>query len=76
LGKKKVIVGDKSFFLQPNEQLEKGIEDIYILDEDEGVVVKCIESFEDEIAKVIRVPGKIKHFYCPLRWKFFKATDG
>jgi major vault protein len=58
-----MVIGDKSFFLQPNEQLEKGIQDIYILDEDEGVVVKCIESFDDQIDKVTRVPGKIKYFY-------------
>ncbi|CAF4137199.1 unnamed protein product [Rotaria sordida] len=57
LGKKKLVVGDKSFFLQPNEQLEKGIQDIYILSEDEGIVVKCIESFNDEIDNVTRVPG-------------------
>ncbi|CAF0872633.1 unnamed protein product [Rotaria sordida] len=57
LGKKKLVVGDKSFFLQPNEQLEKGIQDIYILSDDEGIVVKCIESFNDEIYNVTRVPG-------------------
>ncbi|CAF4641887.1 unnamed protein product [Rotaria sp. Silwood1] len=57
LGKKKLVVGDKSFFLQPNEQLEKGIQDVCILSNDEGVVVKCIETFNDEIDNVIRVPG-------------------
>ncbi|CAF3424743.1 unnamed protein product [Rotaria sp. Silwood1] len=56
-GKKKLVVGDKSFFLQPNEQLEKGIQDVYVLCEDEGIIVKCIESFGDEIDNVTRVPG-------------------
>lgn len=60
---KKMVVGDKSFFLQPNEKLEKGIQDMYILDGDEGIVLKCIESFEDDIDKVTRVPGKIKIVY-------------
>jgi major vault protein len=74
-----VIVGDKSFFLQPNEKLEKGIQDVYILSEDDGVVAKCVESFDDEIYKVTRVPGKIKDFYYPTsveKSRIFKATDG
>lgn len=57
-GKKKLIVGEKSFFLQPNEQLEKGIQDVYILAEDEGIVVKCIESFDDQLDNVTRAPGE------------------
>lgn len=60
MGKKKLVVGEKSFFLQPNEQLEAGIQSVHILSEDEGVVVKCIESFTDEIENVTRVPGKKK----------------
>ena len=35
LGKKKLVKGEKSFFLQPGEKLEKGIQDIYVLGEDE-----------------------------------------
>ncbi|CAF3914588.1 unnamed protein product [Rotaria sp. Silwood2] len=58
-GKKKLVVGDKSFFLQPNEQLEKEIQDVYVLSEDEGIVVKCIESFDDEIDNVTRVPDTV-----------------
>jgi major vault protein len=50
-------VGEKSFFLQPGEKLEKGIQDIYILGEDEGVILKCIEEFQDEQAKTTRNPG-------------------
>ena len=57
LGKRKVVVGEKSFFLQPNEMLEKGIQDVYILADDEGLVVKCLEPFEDEIDHLARVPG-------------------
>ena len=57
LGKKKVIVGEKSFFLQPNEKLERGIQDVYILADDDGLVVKCLESFEDDVDRVTRVPG-------------------
>ncbi|UJR11408.1 hypothetical protein I4U23_015588 [Adineta vaga] len=57
LGKKKLIIGEKSFFLQPNEQLEKGIQEIYILEEDEGLILRCTESFEDDIDKVTRMAG-------------------
>ncbi|CAF3536833.1 unnamed protein product [Rotaria sp. Silwood1] len=57
LGKKKLIVGEKSFFLQPGERLENGIQDVYILGEDEGVILKCIEAFTDEQAGTERNPG-------------------
>ncbi|CAF0991784.1 unnamed protein product [Adineta ricciae] len=57
LGKKKLVVGEKSFFLQPDERLEKGIQDIYILEEDEGLILRCTEPFEDGIDKVSRIAG-------------------
>ncbi|CAF4490042.1 unnamed protein product [Rotaria sp. Silwood2] len=57
LGKKKLIVGEKSFFLQPGEKLENGIQDVYILGEDEGVILKCIEAFTDEQTDTNRNPG-------------------
>lgn len=52
-----MVVGEKSFFLQPGEKLENGIQDVYILGEDEGVILKCIEAFEDEQANTSRSPG-------------------
>ncbi|CAF2526499.1 unnamed protein product [Rotaria sp. Silwood2] len=57
LGKKKLIIGEKSFFLQPGEKLENGIQDVYILGEDEGVILKCIEAFTDEQTDTNRNPG-------------------
>ncbi|CAF1681540.1 unnamed protein product, partial [Adineta ricciae] len=57
LGRKKLVVGEKSFFLQPGEKLENGIQDVYILGEDEGVILKCIETFEDQQAGTTRNPG-------------------
>ncbi|CAF2630339.1 unnamed protein product [Rotaria sp. Silwood2] len=57
LGKKKLIVGEKSFFLQPGEKLENGIQDVFILGEDEGVILSCIEAFRDEQASTNRNPG-------------------
>lgn len=55
LGQKKLIKGEKSFFLQPGERLEKGIQDVYVLGEDEGLILKTTEEFMD--AKDKRAPG-------------------
>lgn len=56
LGKKKLVKGEKSFFLQPGETLQNGIQDVYVLGEDEGLIIRCVESFEDD-AKVKHVSG-------------------
>ncbi|XP_066577817.1 major vault protein isoform X2 [Amia ocellicauda] len=47
LGQKRVVKGEKSFFLQPGENLEQGIQDVYILSEDEGLVLRAVEAFTD-----------------------------
>lgn len=52
--------GERSFFLQPGEKLEKGIQNIYILGEDEGVILKANEAFMDteDGKKTVRGPSK------------------
>ncbi|CAL1533849.1 unnamed protein product [Lymnaea stagnalis] len=55
LGQKKLVRGEKSFFLLPGEKLEKGIQNIYILGEDEGLVLRAIEQFKDGVSQ--RSPG-------------------
>jgi len=58
-------VGEKSFFLYPNEKLANGIENVYVLNEEEGLVLTCVEEFVDEvknlktgkIEKISRRPG-------------------
>lgn len=59
LGQKKLIKGEKSFFLRPYESLEKGIQNIYILAEDEGLILRATEECEDsQGAKTVkRKPG-------------------
>ncbi|KAK5855737.1 hypothetical protein PBY51_007383 [Eleginops maclovinus] len=47
LGQKKVVKGERSFFLQPGEQLEQGIQDVYVLSEQEGLVLRAVEAFND-----------------------------
>ena len=39
--------GEKSFFLLPGEKLEQGIQDVFILGEDEGLILKANEAFVD-----------------------------
>ncbi|XP_078599454.1 major vault protein-like isoform X7 [Branchiostoma floridae x Branchiostoma japonicum] len=47
LGQRKLVKGEKSFFLQPGETLEDGIQPMYILEEDEGLILKANEAFKD-----------------------------
>ncbi|KAM3863473.1 major vault protein [Diretmus argenteus] len=47
LGQKRVVKGERSFFLQPGEHLEQGIQDVYVLSEEEGLVLKAVEAFND-----------------------------
>merc|ERR1719192_2264170 len=59
LGAKKLVKGEKSFFLQPGENLEDGIQEVFILGENEGVVLRSNEAFTDEFVNpsVERQPG-------------------
>ncbi|CAF3822938.1 unnamed protein product [Rotaria magnacalcarata] len=57
LGQKKMICGESSFFLQPGEKLLNGIQNVFVLGEDEGITIKCNETFNDEHAKKVRVAG-------------------
>jgi len=47
LGQKRVVKGERSFFLQPGENLEQGIQDVYVLSEEEGLVLRAVEAFTD-----------------------------
>ena len=47
LGQKKLVKGEKSF-LMPGEKLEKDIQNVYVLGEDEGLILKAIENFTDQ----------------------------
>ncbi|TSK77109.1 Major vault protein [Bagarius yarrelli] len=47
LGQKKVVKGECSFFLRPGERLENGIQDVFVLSEEEGLVLRAVEAFID-----------------------------
>jgi major vault protein len=55
-GSKKLVKGQKSFFLQPGEKLENGIENVYILNETQALLLQAKEKFTDETGNV-RTPG-------------------
>lgn len=57
LGKRKLIKGEASFFLQPGEKLEHGIQDVYVLGEDQGLILQAKEAHFDEANEVQRKPG-------------------
>uniref|UniRef100_A0A3Q1BPI5 Major vault protein n=1 Tax=Amphiprion ocellaris TaxID=80972 RepID=A0A3Q1BPI5_AMPOC len=55
LGQKRVVKGERSFFLQPGERLEHGIQDVYVLSEEEGLVLRAVER--SRRSGVLRRPG-------------------
>lgn len=60
LGKKRLVKGERSFFLQPGESLVNGIQNVYVLGPEEALVLRALEEFEDETnekAPVTRKPG-------------------
>jgi major vault protein len=57
LGRKKLVRGEKSFFLMPGEQLERGIQNIYVLSENEGLILRSNEEHNDDATGESRRPG-------------------
>ncbi|XP_054661001.1 major vault protein isoform X2 [Grus americana] len=60
LGQQRVVKGEKSFFLQPGEQLQAGIQDVYVLSEDEGLLLQALQTIKDtneEGTEVMRRAG-------------------
>lgn len=66
-GSKKLFQGEKSFFLQPGEELENSIQDVIILNENSAVLLQCKERFKDETGE-IRVPGDKWMIRGPVRF--------
>ena len=57
LGRKKLVKGEKSFFIMPCEKLEKGIQNIYVLGEEEGLILRVSEAFTDGVSLCVSVYG-------------------
>jgi major vault protein len=67
LGKRVQVHGPKVFFLQPGERLQSGTQDVFVLGEQESLLLKATEKFEDERAGKTRVAGD--------RWLVTGPTD-
>ena len=57
LGKLKLVKGEKSFFLMPGEELMQGIQKIHILGENQGLVLKANEKFNDNVSIYTKTTG-------------------
>jgi len=71
LGHKKQVLGPKSFFLQPGESLENGIQDVMVLGEEEALLLKAMEPFADSNdgkEATNRVPGEEWMIYGPRKY--------
>lgn len=55
-GGKKLVQGGVTFFLQPGEELENGIQKAKILDENQSILLQAKEKFVDSLGE-LRVPG-------------------
>jgi len=67
IGQKELRKGEISFFLNPGERLEAGIQNIYILAEGEALLLKANQAFFDSYDKVQRQAGD--------RWMVDGPTD-
>jgi len=67
LGQRVLRKGEISFFLKPGEKLEKGIQNVYVLREDEALLLYARESFSDvtDNNKIIHQPGDTWMIYGP-----------
>merc|ERR1712061_495832 len=53
LGVAKLVKGEKSFFLLPGEELENGIQDVFVLGDDEGLVLRALEKYSDNTVEPV-----------------------
>lgn len=69
IGKKDLRRGETTFFLQPGEKLEQGIQDVFVLTSEEALLLRAKEAFVDtsEEVEVKRAPGD--------RWMVQGPTD-
>lgn len=65
IGKRVLRQGETSFFLKPNERLESGVQNVYVLDGEEALLLRARELFHDK--NELRKPGD--------RWMIFGPCD-
>lgn len=69
LGTRVLRQGPTSFFLQPGERLEAGIQDVQVLDTEEALLLRAREGFSEKTAEgvITRAPGD--------RWMIYGPRD-
>jgi len=65
LGKKELRKGPATFFLNPGEALENGIQDVHVLGEEEALLLRAKETYQD--GEQARKPGD--------RWMIYGPRD-
>ncbi|VDD79631.1 unnamed protein product [Mesocestoides corti] len=66
IGRKLLVRGERTFFLLPGESLLGGIENVYVLSEEEGIILRAKESFVDGVQN--RVAGEEWMLIGPLEY--------
>jgi len=51
LGHRELRKGEATFFLRPGEKLEKGIQNVYVLGEDEALLLRARVAFDEQVDK-------------------------
>jgi len=67
LGKRELRRGECTFFLQPGESLEGGIQNVYVLGSEEALLLRAKEEFVDPATKESHQPGD--------RWMVYGPCD-
>ncbi|KCV68236.1 hypothetical protein H696_05160 [Fonticula alba] len=76
LGQRKLLRGEQSFFLKPGESLEKGIQSVYVLSSDQGLVLRALEEFTDTSVRPGAAAGAGPVTYMPGdRWMIFGPCE-
>lgn len=70
-GRREIRKGECTFFLQPGERLEAGIQNVFVLGEDEALLLRAKEEFHD--GKSLHMPGDRWMVYGPC--EYVPATE-
>jgi len=66
-GTRELRKGEATFFLRPGERLEAGIQNVYVLESQEALLLRAREEFIDGTTETKRAPGD--------RWMIYGPTD-
>jgi major vault protein len=67
LGKRELRKGELCFFLRPGERLEEGVKNVYVLGEQEALLLRSKEEYVDVETKKKHMPGD--------RWMVYGSCD-